>query len=40
MMSAMTFVGSDLVLPAFVQTLITSSVMAGLAGALMRIGWA
>lgn len=40
MMSAMTFVSSDLVLPAFVQTLSTSSVMVGLAGALMRIGWA
>lgn len=40
MMSAMTFVSSDLVLPAFVQTLTTSSVMVGLAGALMRIGWA
>ena len=40
MHSAMTFVSSDLVLPAFVQTLTTSSVMVGLAGALMRIGWA
>ena len=40
MHAAMTFVSSDLVLPAFVQTLTTSSVMVGLAGALMRIGWA
>ena len=40
MFMAMTFVSSDLVLPAFVQTLSTSSVMIGLAGALMRIGWA
>lgn len=40
MHSGMTFVSSDLVLPAFVQTLTTSSVMVGLAGALMRIGWA
>ena len=40
MMSAMTFVISDLVLPTFVQTLSTSSIMVGLAGALMRIGWA
>ncbi len=40
MHSAMTFVSSDLVLPAFVQTLTTSSVMVGLAGALIRIGWA
>jgi len=40
MMSAMTFVSSDLVLPAFVQNLSTSSVMVGLAAALMRIGWA
>lgn len=39
-MSAMTFVSSDLVLPAFVQNLSTSSVMVGLASALMRIGWA
>ncbi len=40
MMMAMTFVSSDLVLPAFVQTLTESSVLIGLAGALMRIGWA
>lgn len=40
MMMAMTFVSSDLVLPAFVQTLTASSVLVGLAGALMRIGWA
>lgn len=40
MMMAMTFVSSDLVLPAFVQTLTSSSVLVGLAGALMRIGWA
>lgn len=40
MNSAMTFVSSELVLPAFVQTLTTSSLMVGLAGALMRIGWA
>ena len=40
MHAGMTFVSSDLVLPAFVQTLTTSSVMVGLAGALMRIGWA
>lgn len=39
MMAAMTFVSSDLVLPAFVQTLSTSSIMVGLASALMRIGW-
>jgi len=40
MMMAMTFVSSDLVLPAFVQTLTSSSILVGLAGALMRIGWA
>jgi len=40
MMSAMTFVSSDLVLPAFVHNLSTSSVMVGLASALMRVGWA
>ncbi|MBT3605818.1 MAG: hypothetical protein HN521_22365, partial [Candidatus Latescibacteria bacterium] len=40
MMMAMTFVSSDLVLPAFVQTLTASSVLVGLASSLMRIGWA
>jgi MFS family permease len=40
MMMAMTFVSSDLVLPAFVQTLTASSVLVGLASALMRVGWA
>ncbi|MFT5368602.1 MAG: MFS family permease [Candidatus Latescibacterota bacterium] len=39
MMMAMTFVSSDLVLPAFVQTLTASSVLVGLASALMRVGW-
>ena len=37
---SMTLVSSDMVLPAFVHTLTSSSVMIGLAGALMRIGWA
>jgi len=36
---SMTLVSTDMVLPAFVQTLTSSSVMIGLAGALMRIGW-
>ena len=40
MFMAMTLASADMVLPAFVQTLTTSTVMIGLAGALMRIGWA
>ena len=39
MFMAMAFASSDLVLPAFVQTLTTSSIMIGLAGSLMRVGW-
>jgi len=35
-----TFISSDLVMPAFVQTLTTSSILVGMAGALMRMGWA
>jgi MFS family permease len=37
---SMTLASSDMLLPAFVQSLTTSSVAIGLAGALMRIGWA
>ena len=36
---SMAFVSSETVLPAFVQTLTASSVMVGLAGGLMRLGW-
>ncbi|MCZ6632535.1 MAG: MFS transporter [bacterium] len=39
-MMAYTFISSDLVMPAFVQTLTTSSILVGMAGALMRMGWA
>ncbi len=39
MFAGFTFASSDLVLPAFVQTLTTSSILVGLTGALMRIGW-
>lgn len=35
-----TFISADLVMPAFVQTLTTSSILVGMAGALMRMGWA
>lgn len=37
---SMTLASSDMVLPAFVQSLTSSSVAIGLVGALMRIGWA
>jgi hypothetical protein len=40
MQVAMAFVSSDMVLPAFVQLLTTSTVLIGMAGSLMRIGWA
>lgn len=40
MFTAWTFTSPDLVLPAFILNLTSSSVMIGLAGALMRIGWA
>ncbi len=39
-MMAYTFISADLVMPAFVQTLTTSSILVGMAGALMRMGWA
>ncbi len=39
-MMSYTFISSDLVMPAFVQTLTTSSILVGMAGALMRMGWA
>jgi MFS family permease len=39
-MMSYTFISSDLVIPAFVQTLTTSSILVGMAGALMRMGWA
>ena len=39
-MMAYTFISSDLVMPAFVQTLTTSSIVVGMAGAFMRMGWA
>lgn len=39
MFAGFTFASSELVLPAFIQTLTTSSVLVGLTGALMRIGW-
>ena len=37
---SMTLASSDMLLPAFVQSLTSSSVAIGLTGALMRIGWA
>ncbi len=37
---SMTLASSDMLLPAFVKSLTTSSVAIGLVGALMRIGWA
>ena len=37
---SMTLASSDMLLPAFVQSLTASSVAVGLVGALMRIGWA
>lgn len=40
MQMAMAFVSSDMVLPAFVQTLTTSTFLIGMGGSLMRIGWA
>jgi MFS family permease len=40
MFMAMTFVSSDMVLPSFIQSLTSSTILIGLAGALMRIGWA
>ena len=39
-MMSYTFISADLVMPAFVQTLTTSSILVGMAGALMRMGWA
>ena len=39
-MMAYTFISADLVMPAFVQTLTESSILIGMAGALMRMGWA
>ena len=39
MFAGFTFASSELVLPAFVQTLTTSSILVGLTGALMRMGW-
>ena len=39
-MMAYTFISADLVMPAFVQTLTASSILIGMAGALMRMGWA
>ncbi len=39
MFMAWTFASHDLVLPVFVQTLTSSSVLIGLTGAVMRIGW-
>ena len=39
-MMAYTFISADLVMPAFVQPLTTSSILVGMAGALMRMGWA
>ncbi len=40
MFMAMTFASSDMVLPAFIQTLTASSVLVGLASAVIRVGWA
>ena len=40
MFMAMTFVSYDMVLPAFIQSLTSSTILIGLTGALMRIGWA
>ena len=39
MFAGMAFNSPELVLPAFLQTLTTSTVVIGLGGALMRIGW-
>lgn len=39
MFAAFTLASSELVLPAFIQTLTTSSILVGLTGALIRIGW-
>ena len=40
MQMAMSFASSDTVLPAFIQMVTGSSVMVGLAQAMMRVGWA
>ena len=39
MFAGFMFASSEFVLPAFVQTLTTSSILVGLTGALMRLGW-
>ena len=39
MFAGFTFASTELVLPAFVQTLTASSLLVGLTGALMRLGW-
>ena len=36
---AMSFASSDMVLPAFIQTMTASSVLVGLSSAIIRIGW-